>query len=201
MENRNSDAAGIDVGFSAAVRNFHAFAEEVGRVSRISFEQNAELIDALGAARDVGDIVAIQTKFMTGVFEAFNEQFKLMMSHMAEFPAGFVAPAPAAPSVAGGEGAAATQASNAAASVTEPMPESEPMRPQSDSQPAPAGEKESTELAQQKSSSDPWQELAKIAAELKRAEAQVQKDVPAGRGPDATQGAGTGTRRARPARE
>lgn len=59
MENRNSDAAGIDAGFSAAVRSFHAFAEEVGRVSRASFAQNARLVDELGAARDIGDIIAI----------------------------------------------------------------------------------------------------------------------------------------------
>jgi hypothetical protein len=93
MENRDSGPApaGIDftaAGFSAAVRNLQVFAEEIGRVSRSSFEQNAKLIDDLSAAREVGDIVAIQTKFMTGMIETFNEQVRLMMSRMANFPLG-----------------------------------------------------------------------------------------------------------------
>ena len=91
MENRNSEpaAAGIDAaatGFSAAVRNLQVFAEEIGRVSRSSFEQNAKLIDDLSTAREVGDIVAIQTKFMTGMIATFNEHVRVMMSRMANIP-------------------------------------------------------------------------------------------------------------------
>lgn len=93
MENRDSEpaAAGIDVtatGFSAAVRNLQVLAEQFDRVSRTSFAQNAKLIDDLTAARDIGDIVAIQTKFMTEMFETFNEHVRLMMSRMADFPVG-----------------------------------------------------------------------------------------------------------------
>ncbi len=93
MENRDSEpaAAGIDMtatGFSAAVKNLQVFAEEIGRVSRSSFVQNAKLIDDLSTAREVGDIVAIQTKFMTGMIETFNEHVRLMMSRMANFPLG-----------------------------------------------------------------------------------------------------------------
>jgi hypothetical protein len=93
MENRDSGPApaGIDftaTGFSATVRNLQVFAEEIGRVSRTSFEQNAKLIDDLSTAREVGDIVAIQMKFMTGMLDTFNEQVRLMMSRMGNFPLG-----------------------------------------------------------------------------------------------------------------
>ena len=93
MENQDSGPApaGIDVttsSFSAAVQNLQVFAEEIGRVSRTSFEQNAKLIDDLSTAREVGDIVAIQMKFMTGMLDTFNEQIQLMMSRMANFPLG-----------------------------------------------------------------------------------------------------------------
>lgn len=93
MENRDSGPApaGVDLtatGFSAAVQNLQVFAEEIGRVSRTSFEQNAKLIDDLSTAREVGDIVAIQMKFMTGMLDTFNEQIRLIMSRMANFPLG-----------------------------------------------------------------------------------------------------------------
>jgi hypothetical protein len=93
MENRDSEPgpAGIDLaatGFSTAARNIQAFAEEFGRVSRTSFAQNTKLIDDLRSARDIEDVFAIQTKFMTDMFEAFNEHVRLMMSHMADVPAG-----------------------------------------------------------------------------------------------------------------
>jgi hypothetical protein len=93
MENRDSGPApaGIDLtatGLSAAVQNLQVFAEEIGRASLTSFEQNAKLIDDLSTAREVGDIVAIQIKFMTGMLDTFNEQIRLMMSRMANFPLG-----------------------------------------------------------------------------------------------------------------
>jgi hypothetical protein len=98
MEDRDSKpaSAGIDfaaTGFSAALRNLQVFTEEIGRVSRTSFAQNSKLIDELSGARDVGDFVAIQTRFMTGMFETFNEQVRLMMSHMADLPLGMAFPA------------------------------------------------------------------------------------------------------------
>jgi hypothetical protein len=93
MENRDSGPApaGIDLtasGLSAAVQNLQVFAEEIGRASLTSFEQNAKLIDDLSTAREVGDIVAIQMKFMTGMLDTFNKQIRLMMSRMANFPLG-----------------------------------------------------------------------------------------------------------------
>jgi hypothetical protein len=93
MENRDSEPgiAGVDVtanDFSAVIQNFQVFTEEINRISRTSFEQNAKLIEELSGARDMGDIVAIQKKFMTGMFEAFNENVRLMMSRMAHVPAG-----------------------------------------------------------------------------------------------------------------
>ena len=98
MEDRDSKPAlaGIDfaaTGFSAALRNLQVFTEEIGRVSRTSFAQNSKLIDELSSARDVGDFVAIQTKFMTGMFETFNEHVRLMMSHMTDLPLGMAFPA------------------------------------------------------------------------------------------------------------
>lgn len=93
MENRQSEpaAAGSEwaaSGFATALRNLQVFAEEFGRMSQFSFSQNAKLIDELGSARDVGEIVAIQTKFMAGMIETFNEQVRLIMSHMADLHIG-----------------------------------------------------------------------------------------------------------------
>jgi energy-coupling factor transporter transmembrane protein EcfT len=93
MDNRSSQpaAAGIDWtagGFAKATRNFQAFAEEIAQISSASFAQSAKLIDELKSARDIGDIVAIQTKFMTGMFETFNEQVRAMMFRMSDFSTG-----------------------------------------------------------------------------------------------------------------
>lgn len=93
MQNRDPEpaAAGIDwatSGFAAAARNIQVFAEEIAHISRVSFTQNAKLIDELSHARDIGDIVTIQTKFMTGMFDTFNDQVRAMMSRMTDLPAG-----------------------------------------------------------------------------------------------------------------
>jgi hypothetical protein len=188
MQGRDSDAAGPDAGFSATVRNFHAFAEEVGRVSRTSFAQNAKLMDELGSARDIGDILAIQTKFVTGMSDTFNKQFQSMLSHMAELPAGFAATVEN------------TAAPTARASDAEQKPRAEPVEKRTESDPPPppfdAGQTESAEAAQQTANSgrDALQELAKVAAELRRAEAEARKDV--GADNDAAQNTGSGPRRA-----
>ncbi len=201
MENRDSDSAGIDAGFSAAVRNFHAFAEGMGRVSRTSFAQNAKLMDELGAARGIGDVVAIQMKFATGMLETINEQFQFMLSHMAELPAGFAASAPV-PLAQGTENTAApaAPAGDAAASAAEQKPRAQPAarRSGNDPRPTPAGQREPAGIAQPtaKAGRDALQELAKVAAELKRAEAQVRKDVGADNDPGAAPNKGSGPRRA-----
>ncbi|MGH6819202.1 MAG: hypothetical protein ACREC1_10585, partial [Methylovirgula sp.] len=59
-------------------------------------------------------------------------------------------------------------------------------------------QKESIEPARQtaKTGRDAWQELAKVAAELMRADAQVRKEASAGIDPDATHEPVTGVRRA-----
>ncbi|HKH80649.1 MAG TPA: phasin family protein [Methylovirgula sp.] len=133
METRNSEpaAAGIDLaasGLAAAARNLQVFTEEIGRISRLSFAQNAKLIDELSAARDIGDIVAIQTKFMTGMFETFHEQVRLMMSRLADHAAGMtdLAAKLSETGVDTVESAeqAASAAGQAAMSATETMPES-----------------------------------------------------------------------------
>ena len=88
MDNQDSQRSTADwtaTGFAAIVRNMQTFTDEISRLSRVSFAQNAKLIDELSAARDMSDLVAIQAKFMTGVFERFNEQFRLM-AQMVEVP-------------------------------------------------------------------------------------------------------------------
>jgi Phasin protein len=203
MENRDSDTARIDAGFLVAVRSFHAFAEEIGRVSCTSFAQNAKLMDELGAARGVGEVVAIQTKFATGMLETINEQFQRMLSHMAEIPAGFAARAPAI-SAMQGMGSAATPAVPATdtagkVAVHGPQAESAARPTRSDPQAALvlAGRAESATAQQSaKIDGDALQELAKVAAELRRTEAQAGKDIGADNDPRVAPDAGRGPQRA-----
>jgi hypothetical protein len=91
MDNRDPKttpaAAGIDwaaSGYSAAAKSLQVLAEEIAHISASSFEQNAKLIDDLRSARSVEDVFSIQTKFMAGMFETFNEHVRVMGSRMAD---------------------------------------------------------------------------------------------------------------------
>jgi hypothetical protein len=182
MENRDSGPPKIDVatGFSAAAQSFQAFADEIDRISQLSFAQNAKLIQDLTNARDIGDLLAIQTKFAAGLFETFQEQFKLLMSRMAEFQ-GADRFAEAWPG--------ASVAQNVEKAV-ESAPPTEPSGSSATDLPTEAAqtsneatvlgaveeeEDSAIESARQttKVGREAWQELAKVAAELIRAESEV----------------------------
>ena len=75
---------------SVATRSLQLLAEDISNVSAANFERNAKLIDDLRNARTVEDLVSIQTKFMAGMFEAFNDHVRLMGSRMAELRNGVV---------------------------------------------------------------------------------------------------------------
>jgi hypothetical protein len=176
MENRDSEpgAAGVDVtanDFSAVMQNFQVVAEEIGRISRTSFEQNAKLIEELSGARDMGDVVAIQKKFMTGMFEAFNENVRLMMSRMAHVPAGMTEFAETWHET----GADLARDSEKASAAGEDM-----LQAGADcAQEAAQSGAEAVELSA-KAGRDAWQELAKAAAELLKAEpGEPESDVSA----------------------
>jgi hypothetical protein len=215
MENRDSGGVDATAGFTAAARNFHAFAAEVGRLSHRSFARNAELVENLIAARDVSDIVAIQTRFVAGLFETFQEQLQLLTAWLAELPgARFGSPeATAAPDVeetAGGLKKAVEPAGAPAASAIDSRstpPEAAQIADEAPPQAADAtneaqkaeetedageeeeGEKELELQVEEveepeeedsgaalqhtaKAGREAWQELAKVAAELMRAEAE-----------------------------
>lgn len=182
MENRDSGPAKIDVatGFSAAVQSFQAFADEIGRISQLSFAQNAKLIEDLTNARDIGDLLAIQTKFAAGSFETFQEQFKLLMSRMAEFQGAdrFAEAWPGASVAQNVEKAveSAPPTEPSASSATDLPTEAAQTSDEATVLGAVEEEEDSAiESARQttKAGREAWQELAKVAAELIRAESEV----------------------------
>lgn len=71
-------------GYSAAAKSLQLLAEDVTNIAAANFERNAKLIDDLRGARTVEDLVSIQTKFMAGMFETFNDHVRLMGARMAE---------------------------------------------------------------------------------------------------------------------
>lgn len=215
MENRDSGGIDVTAGFAAAVRNFHAFAAEIGRLSHRSFAQNAELAENLIAARDIGDIVAIQTRFVAGLFETFQEQLKLLTAWLVELPGTHFgspeAPAvqdieetagglektaePAEPSVGSAIDSPSTlpeaaqtadeapvqaaDATNETQEVEETEETGEEEAEEKEVEPeAEAGEPEEEESLgatlqhTARAGREAWQELAKVAAELMRAEAE-----------------------------
>jgi hypothetical protein len=76
--------------YSVAAKSLQLLAEDITNISAANFERNAKLIDDLRSARTVEDLVSIQTKFMAGMFEAFNDHVRLMGSRMAELRTGLV---------------------------------------------------------------------------------------------------------------
>lgn len=91
-------------GYSVAAKTLQRLAEDISNISAVNFERNARLVEDLRGARTVEDLVTIQTKFMAAMFEAFNENVRLMGSRLADLRTGIVegvqsasaeAPAPA----------------------------------------------------------------------------------------------------------
>jgi hypothetical protein len=77
-------------GYSVAAKSLQLLAEDITNISAANFERNAKLIDDLRGARSVEDLVLIQTKFMAGMFEAFNDHVRLMGLRMAELRTGIL---------------------------------------------------------------------------------------------------------------
>lgn len=76
--------------YSTAAKSLQLLAEDITNISAANFERNARLIDDLRNVRSVEDLVSIQTKFMAGMFEAFNDNIRLMGTRMAELRTGLV---------------------------------------------------------------------------------------------------------------
>jgi hypothetical protein len=91
--------------YSVAAKSLQSLAEDITNISAANFERNAKLIDDLRGARTVEDLVSIQTKFMAGMFEAFNDHVRLMGSRMAELRTGLMDGSPVAPFVPNGTAA------------------------------------------------------------------------------------------------
>ena len=100
-------------GYSVAAKTLQRLAEDISNISAVNFERNARLVEDLRGARTVEDLVSIQTKFMAAMFEAFNENVRLMGSRLADLRTGIVegvqnapaeatAPAEASPPLATG---------------------------------------------------------------------------------------------------
>jgi len=93
-------------GYSVAAKTLQLLAEDISSISAANFERNAKLVEDLRGARTVEDLVSIQTKFMASMFEAFNENVRLMGSRLADLRTGIAEGAqstlaePPAPSVA-----------------------------------------------------------------------------------------------------
>ncbi len=79
--------AGLDWasgGYQTAAKSLQVLAEEIANISSATFERNTKLVDDLRGARSIEDILSIQTKFMAGMFETFNEHVQLMGKRMAD---------------------------------------------------------------------------------------------------------------------
>jgi hypothetical protein len=71
-------------GYSVAAKTLQGLAEDIKALSAANFERNVKLVEDLRGARTIEDLVSIQTKFMAGMFEAFNENVRLMGSRLAD---------------------------------------------------------------------------------------------------------------------
>ncbi|MGP8233397.1 MAG: phasin family protein [Methylovirgula sp.] len=95
-ERRSKTALPLDWpvgGYSVATKTLQLLAEDISNISAANFERNTKLVEDLRGARTVEDLVSIQTKFMAAMFDAFNENVRLMGSRLADLRNG-IAEAP-----------------------------------------------------------------------------------------------------------
>lgn len=71
-------------GYSVAAKTLQGLAEDIKALSAANFERNIKLVEDLRGARTIEDLVSIQTKFMAGMFEAFNENVRLMGARLSD---------------------------------------------------------------------------------------------------------------------
>ncbi len=99
-------------GMTAASKTMQAFVDELSQITQKNFEQTTQIMQELQHVRNMGDLLALQTKFVQDTFENFNERLRRMSALMAEMPA----------ELAQAGKTAMQQASDAAASFTGEKP-------------------------------------------------------------------------------
>jgi len=83
MPNLTAAASGV----TAASKTMRAFVEEMSQISQKNFEQTTKLMQELQGVRNMGDLLALQTKFVQETFENFNDRLRRMSTLMAQMPA------------------------------------------------------------------------------------------------------------------
>lgn len=84
-----SMASGLSWGagdFPAAAENMRWLAGEIAEMSLTSLEQAKRLIEDVRDARHMDDLMAIQAKYMTALFETFAERSRRLGLFLAELP-------------------------------------------------------------------------------------------------------------------
>jgi len=76
-------------GVSAASKTLQVFIEELSQLTQKNLEQTTKVMEDLRGARNMGDLLSIQSKFVQQTFDAFNERLRRMSVLMAELPAEF----------------------------------------------------------------------------------------------------------------
>jgi hypothetical protein len=76
-------------GLPTASKALQVFVEELARITQQNFEQTTQIMEDLKSARDIGDLLAIQTKFVQETFETFSERLHRMSALMADLPTEF----------------------------------------------------------------------------------------------------------------
>jgi hypothetical protein len=74
-------------GVSAASKTMQAFVDELSQITQKNFEQTTKIMEDLQGVRSMGDLLALQSKFVQDTFENFNERLRRMSALMAEMPA------------------------------------------------------------------------------------------------------------------
>ncbi|HTJ02658.1 MAG TPA: phasin family protein [Methylovirgula sp.] len=72
--------------FPAAAENMRRLACEIAGMSVLSLEQARSLIEDMRDARQMDDLVAIQAKYVTAMFQTFADGSRRMSSLLADLP-------------------------------------------------------------------------------------------------------------------
>jgi hypothetical protein len=73
-------------GFTTATKNMQVIAGEIAKMSMDSYENSAQLIEKLRAAKSWDDIVAIQTGYMKTAYENFSARTQKLAEIMGTMP-------------------------------------------------------------------------------------------------------------------
>lgn len=74
-------------GMTAASKAMRVFVDELSQTTQKNFEQTTKILEELQNVREIGDLLALQTKFVQNTFENFNERLHRMSTLMAAMPA------------------------------------------------------------------------------------------------------------------